>query len=406
MVVDPISVASSKKSEEDSIYKDSRTEELFRITRNFKGDNDLLITGVPGSGRYTLIKRATNDIRAKLIEVDCIKAASGIDLVNLLIKGIYKGFGKNYEEIITQKLGNLSIDPESFTPCSVGNISAIQLLPAIKNAEKTLLWEIFDFVVDLPGLILENSDERVVVILKQISHLRSWDRVTRNKDKNVKHKWERHLRDKLNQDPQVSYVILETIAELEEIELENKDEDGKVFYKDKLFSNAPIKIIELKPISDNALVYLIDKALYKNNLKLSENALEKVLNSVQGHIGSAETLVKRLKLICQPGTTIDEHQIQDALNSILNDLSTVLESLLTMLPASQLQLIECLAIEPTPKPHSKEYRDKYGLARGGTLQGAVKGLQQKGLIYSAEENFQLTLPFFATWIKSNLYEAC
>ncbi len=392
---------SSNESFPDSLDVENRIEEFLSTVRNFKEDNDLLITGVPGSGRYRLINRATKDIKAKLIEVDCIKATSGIDLVNLLIRGIYKGFGKDYEDIITQKLHDLPVDSELFTPCSVGNISAIQLLPAIKDVEETLLWKIFDFVVQLPGLILENSDERVVVILKQISHIRSWDR-----GKNVKHKWERHLRDKLNQDPQVSYVILETIAELEEIELDDKDEDGKVFYKDKLFSNAPIKVIELKPISDNVLAYSIDKALDKNNLTLSKNALEKVLDSVQGHLGSAEALFKRLRLMYQPGTKINEYQVQDALNSVLKDLSTVFESLLLMLPASQLQLIECLAIEPTPKPHSKEYRDKYGLARGGTLQGAVKGLQQKGLIYDAEENFQLTLPFFATWIRNNLYEAC
>lgn len=392
---------SKNESSPDSLDADSRIDELYSIVRNVREDNDLLITGVPGSGRYTLVKRATKAIRAKLIEVDCIKATSRIDFINLLIKSIYKGFCKNYEDIITQKLFDLPVDRELFGLCPVGNISVIQLLPTIKDVEETSLWKIFDFVVQLPGLIIENSDERAVVILKQISHIRSWDR-----GKNLKHRWERHLRDKLNQDPKVSYIILETIAELEEIELENKDEDGKVFYKDKLFSNAPIKVIELKSISDNALAYLIDKILDKNNLTLSKNALEKVLDSVQGHLGSAETLVKRLRLMYQPGTKINEYQVQDALNSVLKDLSTVFESLLLMLPASQLQLIECLAIEPTPKPHSKEYRDKYGLARGGTLQGAVKGLQQKGLIYDAEENFQLTLPFFAMWIRSNLYEAC
>lgn len=396
----------NNESPPDSLEANSRTNELHSIVRNLRVDNDLLITGVPGSGRYTLVKRAAKETRAKLIEVDCIKATSGIDFVNLLIKSIYKAFGKNYEDIITQKLHNIIEDRELFKLCQVGNISVVQLLSKmdIDKVDKTLPWKMFEFVVQLPGQIIENPDERVVVLLKQISHLRSWDR-----EKNFKHKWEKHLRDKLNQDPKVSYVILETIAELEELDI--KDDNEKVFYKDKLFSNAPIKVMELKPLSDNALLYLVEQILDKSNLTFGKKARgkkarEKVLNSVQGHIDSAETLIKRLLLICKPRTEIDEDQVQDALNSLLKDLSPVFESLLLMLPASQLQLIECLAIEPSPKPHSKEYIDKYGLARGGTLQGAIKGLQQKGLIYGAEDNFQLTLPFFATWIRNNLYEAC
>lgn len=396
MVVD--SVISKPNKEHHNIYFSNSLEvyshanEFINIVRNFQKDNDLLITGVPGSGRYALVKRATEEIKARLIEIDCIKAASAIDFVDLFIKGIYKAFDKKYHSVISQKLNDFLKDKKIVTKCREGDdVSILQILPTIDD---DMLWQMFKFVVLLPGEITKYTNERVVVLLKQISHIRFWDR-----RKNSKNEWEKFLRNKLNQDPKVSYVILETVAELEELNFDIEEKNGEYY---KLFPDAPVEVIQLKPLLDAPLEFWIVNVLGESNLVISEEGIKEIISLVQGHIGSAESFVKRLKLICQPGTTISKDRVKNALNSILEDINVVFESLLLMLPASQLQLIECLAIEPTDKPHSKKYRDKHNLAKGGTLQGAIKGLQQKGLIYGAEDNFQLTLPLFAIWIKNNL----
>jgi hypothetical protein len=73
-----------------------------------------------------------------------------------------------------------------------------------------------------------------------------------------------------------------------------------------------------------------------------------------------------------------------------------------LLPASQVQLLECLALDPTEKPQSREYIIKHNLARGGSLQGALTGLQQKGLIYGSKQGYRLALPLLALWIRQRL----
>jgi hypothetical protein len=75
---------------------------------------------------------------------------------------------------------------------------------------------------------------------------------------------------------------------------------------------------------------------------------------------------------------------------------------LVLLPASQAQLLESLALDPTDKPQSREYITKHSLSRGGTLQGALLGLQHKGLIYGAEYGYRLALPLFALWLRQRL----
>ena len=87
---------------------------------------------------------------------------------------------------------------------------------------------------------------------------------------------------------------------------------------------------------------------------------------------------------------------------MLQDLSMTFASLLMLLPASQVQLLQCLALDPTQKPQSREYIQKHGLFRGGSLQGALSGLQQKGLIYGSQQGYRLALPLLALWIRQRL----
>ncbi|MGK7916517.1 MAG: ATP-binding protein, partial [Prochloraceae cyanobacterium] len=65
-------------------------------------------------------------------------------------------------------------------------------------------------------------------------------------------------------------------------------------------------------------------------------------------------------------------------------------------------LLECLAIDPTEKPQSKEYINRHYLSRGGSLQGAIAGLQNKGLIYGADNGYKIALPLFALWLRQRL----
>jgi hypothetical protein len=48
------------------------------------------------------------------------------------------------------------------------------------------------------------------------------------------------------------------------------------------------------------------------------------------------------------------------------------------------------------------YIQKHGLSRGGSLQGALTGLQHKGLIYDAEHGYRLAMPLLALWLRERL----
>ncbi|HEY9823252.1 MAG TPA: ATP-binding protein, partial [Candidatus Sericytochromatia bacterium] len=126
------------------------------------------------------------------------------------------------------------------------------------------------------------------------------------------------------------------------------------------------------------------------------------VNAVQGHLGDASALVRRLKSVRVSDGLIRDWHVQQAIQELLADLSMVFESLLMLLPANQAHLLESLALDPTDKPQSRDYIHKHYLSRGGSLQGAIAGLQHKGLIYGSEQGYRLALPLFALWLRQRL----
>jgi hypothetical protein len=65
-----------------------RQAQFQQITQVLAQDGDLLIAGVPGSGRRALVRRAAAAVGAKVIDVDCIRATDGQRLVQLICEGI------------------------------------------------------------------------------------------------------------------------------------------------------------------------------------------------------------------------------------------------------------------------------------------------------------------------------
>jgi hypothetical protein len=88
--------------------------------------------------------------------------------------------------------------------------------------------------------------------------------------------------------------------------------------------------------------------------------------------------------------------------SLIEDFSVTFESLILLLPSTQVRLLESLALDPTLRPHSKEYMQKHQLSRGGTVQGALLSLEHKGLIYGADRGYAIALPMLGLWLRYRL----
>jgi hypothetical protein len=324
-----------------------------------------------------LVRRAAQEVGAAIVEVDCIRVTDGQQFVQLLCESIDQTFQSAATQALMQEwIANEAM--ELFVLNSAG--SSRQRLKPMRTESPEQLWQAFEALLHLLQQLAELLGGRVVLILQSFPHIRSWDR---------NRVWETFLRKEIERHTQVSYVLVATIAETSL----HPDEPGN-----------SLETVQLAPLSDDVVAAWVQAVLHGEGLTFDprSQALELFVNAVQGHFGDASALVRRLKSVRVSDGLIRDWHVQQAIQELLSDLSMVFESLLMLLPANQAHLLESLALDPTDKPQSRDYIHKHYLSRGGSLQGAIAGLQHKGLIYGSEQGYRLALPLFALWLRQRL----
>ncbi|PZV25885.1 MAG: hypothetical protein DCF12_12470 [Snowella sp.] len=369
-----------------------RKVEIHAVSQILAEDGDLMVAGVSGSGRRSLIQLAAQRVRAKVMEIDCLRATTSSQFLTLLAEGLL--------EVFPDELGLIEKNCLNFPLTIETNSTQSPRLTWQVNQKEE--WSIFQALLAFPQMLAEQLDCRVVFVFQNFPHIRSWDRSGQ---------WEAYLRQEVQQQSRINYVILATVPEI-------------------WANDSNLKVMSLAPLQREELQAWVIDVMAAKNLDFQQDALELFLDSAQGHIGDAIALARRLWLEYRvealgiedwdnhlsleknvnsyalptnfSKNLIQFHQVHRATLALIQDLSQTFESLLLLLPPIQARVLESLASDPTDSPHAKEYVHKHQLSKGGGLQGALLGLEQKGLIYGAKLGYRVALPLLALWLKQRL----
>jgi hypothetical protein len=379
-----------------------RQTELQKVSQILAADGDLLLAGVPGSGRRTLLRHAARLVGARVIEIDCLRATDSNRFLQLLTEGIIAAFQSSTDLALIQQW---SQEQPIILETTASGHARLVWHPTPKNE-----WVLFQSLLALPQVMAEGLACRVVLVFLNFSHIRSWDR---------SEKWQRYLRQEIQHQTQVSYALIATVAE-------------------SWVQDSNVKVVFLGPLQDAELRPWIVAALAAEGLQFEPDgqALDLLLSYAQGHVGDAIALARRLwldhrafedfrlpdTLSLEPSTSglkqfeLDDsakrhtvhtdvvypHHVYRSTLALVEDLSLTFESLILLLPPSQVRVLESLALDPTDSPHSRDYIQKHQLSRGGGLQGALASLEQKGLVYGSDYGYRITMPLLAFWLKYHL----
>ncbi|PZO42716.1 MAG: hypothetical protein DCF19_06695 [Pseudanabaena frigida] len=366
-----------------------RQTELEQISQILLADGDLLIAGVAGSGRRTLVKWAARKAGARVITLDCLRATDGNRFLQLLAESLLIAFDRPEELLKLQQL--LKEQPVTFDPSE-------QIKPRISwKLSSTAIWSLFQNLLSLPQQMAEWLDCRVAIILHNFTHIRSWDR---------KGEWEEYLRREIQLQSRVSYALIATVPE-------------------PWMHKLSLHVVELPPLSNAELCEWLEPTMESKGIRFDPHpstqipshlanhyptSIELFTEYVQGNLSDAIALTRRIWLDCltqvnsepHPEFLIQPHHVHRNMLALIEDLAPTFESLIMLLPPSQVRVLESLAIDPTVSPHSREYIQKHQLSKGGSLQGALDSLEQKGLVYGAKYGYRIALPTLQFWLKLRL----
>jgi hypothetical protein len=333
-------------------------------------DGDLLLAGVPGSGRHTLIRTAAQQVGTRVLEIDCLRATNAVRFLELLAEGLLEVFSDPTELALIQRW---STEQPLILEQAAGRKPHFvwHLFPKEE-------WGLFQTLLALPQVMADWLECRVVLVLQNFPHIRSWDRSG---------KWETYLQTEIQRQTRVSYVLIATVAEAG--------------------TQSQLQVIALGPLDPKEIADWIGNSFAAQGLQFNpdQQALMLFVDYVQGHLGAAISLAHRIWLEGRATAKLEiiqAHHIHRSALALVEDLSSTFESLILLLPPTQVRVLESLALDPTDSPHARDYIQKHQLSRGGGLQGALASLEQKGLIHGSKYCYRLTMPFLAFWLKQRL----
>jgi hypothetical protein len=349
-------------------YLVGRETELQQVSQILANDGDLMIAGIPGNGRRSLIRWAAQHVGARVLELDCLRAISSSRFLELLAEGLTEVFSTPAElGLIQHQTTNHPI---------VLELSPSRQPRLVWHASGQEEWLVLDALLTLLQVIAEVLECRVVLMLRNFPHIRSWDRSGQ---------WEDYLRQEVKRQSRVSYVLIATVPEI-------------------WADDSQLQVITLPPLYRSDLQTWILEVMASQGLQFEADsqALELFLNYIQGHLGEAVSLAHRIWLDSRTTGLIQADHVHRNALALVEDLSLTFESMLLLLPPIQARVLECLALDPTDSPHARDYIQKHQLSRGGGLQGALSGLEQKGLIYGPKYGYCVSMPLLAFWLKHRI----
>jgi hypothetical protein len=352
-------------------YPIGRSAELQAIQQILANDGDVMVTGVTGSGRRSLIRHAAEQIGARVLELDCLRANTSIRFLEILMEGLCALCTTEAERQWVQQW----CDSHQLSQPNDGQALSFQ------DIARQQPWNTFRNLLELPQQLAEQLACRIVFVFQNFPHIRSWDRTS---------EWEVYLRESIQRYSHVSYVVLATVVE-------------------DWAAESGLPTLSLVPLAKNDLQNWVEAEMVVQGLTFGPEAMDLFLDYVNGHVGDARILARRIWLDCrastakaQPSTVISLSQVQHSTLALMDDFSATFESLLLLLPPIQARVLESLAIDPTDRPHARDYIQKHQLSRGGGLQGALASLEQKGLIYGPHHGYQIAMPLLRLWLKHRL----
>lgn len=341
-----------------------REKELKIIIDAMMNGENLILISPRRLGKTSLLKEAMRRINGKRIiaYVDLFDCTNEQEIAEKIANAVINSFGK-IEKLLT-KLRRFF---KSTKPViSIGE--KIELKFEFFEKEKTLAE-----VLKMINKLAEERKKRIVVIIDECQIMAEIEKV------------ESIFRTEMQEQKLVSYIFSGSKAHVLEAMIKNK---ARPFYRQL----RPIKLSNIPPEKFNAFI----KRGFSKLGGIDKETLEEIYKFGNGNPQRIQQICYHLFQKVLNGEKLKASLVKETVIEICLSLEKEFETEFDNIKSlRQKQVLKALAIEKDPKPLSNEFIRKYDLGGASSVQSALKGLIEKGLL---DENHKFVDPLFKTWL--------
>lgn len=158
-------------------------------------------------------------------------------------------------------------------------------------------------------------------------------------------------------------------------------------------------IINLPPIKKNLYQDFCQMHFSEAKKNIQDDVVPVLYDRFDGTTFYLQKIMNILFMKTPKDGTCTSEMIDEAVNYIINFSAEIYEDLLYQLPNKQTQTLLAIAIEgKTTNPTAAEFVNKYSLTSASSVNSALKGLQERGLITHNKGVYQIYDLFFREWL--------
>lgn len=161
--------------------------------------------------------------------------------------------------------------------------------------------------------------------------------------------------------------------------------------------------LPLSPISEDKYTEFILNHFHNSSKDIAVEAIHKTYTIFEGVTWFIQKIMSSLYIYSSKGDTVNENDVNEAIDRILGDESMTYANTLYQLSPRQKQLLIAIGKEGKAKEiKGQQFIKKYGLPGASTIQTTIKTLIDKQLVTDNLGVFEVYDKFFALWLNRNI----
>ncbi|MBI5185468.1 MAG: pentapeptide repeat-containing protein, partial [Nitrospinae bacterium] len=355
-----------------------REYELNALTSHAVSNTNVVLYSPRRYGKTSLVARVQDQLGKKGLEtiyIDISNCSSCDEISEKIAVSIY-GLARKKESLLQKLTSAVKAWRPVFTPDPAGGVS-LSVQPASGKRGIELLQETMESF----NKILKEDDRQFNIVIDEFQEIAGV------KDGS---KIEALLREHIQHQENVSWFFLGSRRRLLVDMFNQKD---RPFYKSSIN-------FELPSLPREKAMEFVMARFKEGGKECPLEIAERIAETTQCYPYYVQRLPFSMYEV-STGEDITDADFTAGFTRMMTEEGVIFSAMEKALPAGQKNLLKALASEPTDKPYAVSYTGRHNLGSLGSIQNAVKRLEELDYIERDKEKcYRIADPMFASWLAS------